>query len=75
MPPKERAVLITSRNKFTLPGLKERDLNVLPPAEARELLLEIAGRIGNRADSLANYVDIFPWPFEMRQAPWQRGKM
>ena len=58
LPPSNCAVLITSRNKFTLPGLKERDLDVLPPAEARELLLEIAGRIGNRADSLAKSVRI-----------------
>ena len=60
VPPEGCAVLITSRNKFTLPGLKERDLDVLPPAEARELLLEIAGRIGNRADSLANLCGYLP---------------
>ena len=60
IPPEGCAVLITSRNKFTLPGLKERDLDVLPPEEARELLLEIAGRIGNRADSLANLCGYLP---------------
>jgi hypothetical protein len=53
LPPSNCAVLITSRNKFTLPGLKERDLDVLPAGEACALLLEIAGRIGDRADSLA----------------------
>jgi tetratricopeptide (TPR) repeat protein len=60
LPPSNCAVLITSRNKFTLPGLKERDLDVLPPGEARELLLEIAGRIGDRADSLAKLCGYLP---------------
>ncbi len=60
LPPKDCAVLITSRNKFTLPGLKERDLDVLPPSEACELLLEIARRIGNRADSLAKLCGYLP---------------
>ena len=60
LPPSNCAVLITSRNKFTLPGLKERDLDVLPPAEARELLLEIAPRIGSRADSLADLCGYLP---------------
>jgi tetratricopeptide (TPR) repeat protein len=60
MPPKDCSILITSRNKFTLPGLKERDLDVLPPAEARELLIEIARRIGNRADSLAKLCGYLP---------------
>ncbi len=32
----------------------------MPPAEARELLLEIAGRIGNRADSLAKLCGYLP---------------
>jgi len=60
LPPSNCAVLITSRNKFTLPGLVERDLDVLPPIEARELLLEIAPRIGSRADSLANLCGYLP---------------
>ena len=60
MPPSNCAVLITSRNKFTLPGLKERDLDVLPPGEARELLLEIAPRIGDRGDSLAKLCGYLP---------------
>ena len=47
------AMLITSRNRFVLPGLKDNDLSILPPNEARELLLEIAPRIGDRAEELA----------------------
>ena len=60
LPPSNCAVLITSRNKFALPGLKERDLDVLLPGEARELLLEIAPRIGSRADSLASLCGYLP---------------
>ena len=51
MPPAGSALLITSRNKFVLPGLKEKDLDVLPLEDAKELLLEIAARIGGHAGS------------------------
>ncbi len=60
LPPSSCAVLITSRNKFSLPGLTARDLDVLSSAEARELLLEIAGRIGDRSDNLANLCGNLP---------------
>ena len=60
LPPEDCAVLITSRNKFTLPGLKERDLDILPSDKARELLLEIAPRIGSSADSLADMCGYLP---------------
>ena len=53
LPPAGCAVLITSRIKFALPGLAERDLDILPLDKACELLLEIAPRIDNRAESLA----------------------
>jgi tetratricopeptide (TPR) repeat protein len=38
-------LLVTSRQRFTLPGLFERDLNVLPSRDAVELLLRIAKRL------------------------------
>jgi tetratricopeptide (TPR) repeat protein len=60
LPPTGNAVLITSRNKFTLPGLKEKDLDILPPRDACELLLEIAPRIGNRAGYLADLCGYLP---------------
>ena len=53
LPPAGCAVLITSRMKFALPGLAEKDLDILPFDKACELLLEIAPRIGNRAEELA----------------------
>lgn len=53
LPPEGCAALITSRQTFTLPGLKSLSLDALPPERARELLLEIAERIGAYADELA----------------------
>jgi len=53
LPPQDCCVLITSRIKFTLPGLAEKDLDILHLSEACELLLEIAPRIGERAEGLA----------------------
>ena len=60
IPPKGCSVLITSRIKFTLPGLTEKDLDNLQPEKARELLLAIAPRIGNRADELAKLCGCLP---------------
>jgi len=45
IPPLGSAMLITSRNKFALPGLKEKDLDVLPLEDAKKLLLEIFSEI------------------------------
>ena len=53
LPPAGCAVLITSRIKFALPGLAEKDLDILPLDKACELLLGITPRIGDRAESLA----------------------
>jgi tetratricopeptide (TPR) repeat protein len=53
-------MLITSRIKFTLPGLKETDLDVLPADKARELLLEISRRIGDHADELSKLCGYLP---------------
>lgn len=60
LPPTVCTMLITSRIKFTLPGLKERDLDVLPADKACELLLGIAERIGDRADELAKLCGYLP---------------
>jgi tetratricopeptide (TPR) repeat protein/predicted phosphodiesterase len=60
LPPAGCAVLITSRIKFALPGLAEKDLDILPSDKARELLLEIAPRIGNWAEELAKLCGYLP---------------
>jgi len=60
LPPAGCAVLITSRIKFALPGLAEKDLDILPSDKACELLLQIAPRIGNRAEELAKVCGRLP---------------
>jgi predicted ATPase len=53
IPPAGSVIVVTSRNSFTLPGLLAKDLDTLPPADARNLLLKIAPRIGEQADKIA----------------------
>ncbi len=53
LPPEGSALLVTSRKRFSLPGLVERDLDELPREESRELLLKICPRIGEYAEDLA----------------------
>ena len=60
LPPPSCALLVTSRNKFALPGLAEKDLDVLPLGDARKLLLEICGRIGENAEELAKLCGCLP---------------
>jgi tetratricopeptide (TPR) repeat protein/predicted phosphodiesterase len=60
LPPAGCFVLITSRIKFALPGLVEKDLDILPLDKACELLLEIAPRIGSRAEELAKLCGRLP---------------
>jgi len=53
IPPDGSALLVTSRPAFTLPGLKQKRLDTLPPDDAKKLLIKIAPRIGNAADAMA----------------------
>ena len=66
LPPASCGVLITSRQKFALPGLQPRDLDALPPEDARALLLAICPRIGALADELARACGGLP--LELRAA-------
>jgi hypothetical protein len=59
MPPAGPLLLVTSRQHFTLPGLYAKNLDTLPPADARALLL-IAGRIGDHADAMAQQCGYLP---------------
>jgi len=61
MPPAGCALLVTSRQKFTLPGLAVRDLELLPEKDACALLLGIAGRIGDRAGAIARLCGYLPF--------------
>lgn len=60
LPPATCGVLITSRQKFALPGLQPHDLDALPPEDARALLLAICPRIGALADELARVCGCLP---------------
>lgn len=60
LPPEGCAVLITSRSKFALPGLADKDLEILPLDKACELLLAIAPRIEDRAEGLAKICGRLP---------------
>ncbi len=45
MPPDTCCLIVTSRWHFTLPGLIAKDLEALPPDDARALLIKIAPRL------------------------------
>ena len=60
IPPSSCFLLVTSRQHFTLPGLFAKDLNTLPPDDARDLLLKIAPRIDGQADALAKLCGYLP---------------
>lgn len=53
VPPTGCALLVTSRYRFTLPGLQQKNLDTLPPEDATKLLLLIAPRIDGEADRIA----------------------
>jgi tetratricopeptide (TPR) repeat protein len=65
IPPASCAMLITSRQHFVLPGLFAKSLDTMPPAEARELLIRIAPRIGEQADGLAKLCGYLPLPMRL----------
>jgi len=60
IPPTGSLFLVTSRLRFTLPGLYAKDLETLPPVEADELLLKIAPRIGGEARAIARLCGYLP---------------
>jgi tetratricopeptide (TPR) repeat protein len=60
LPPSGSALLITSRNKFAVPGLDGVDLDILPLEDAKKLLLGIAERIGDHAEELAKLCGCLP---------------
>jgi tetratricopeptide (TPR) repeat protein len=55
------AVIITSRKKFSVPGMPNPfPLDTLKPSEARNLLMKICPRIDGQADELANLCGYLP---------------
>jgi len=60
IPPSACLLLVTSRQHFTLPGMRAINLDTLPPPDARNFLLRIAGRIGDCADEMARLCGYLP---------------
>jgi tetratricopeptide (TPR) repeat protein len=60
IPPEGCALLVTSRQHFALPGLQAKNLETLPPQDAKDLLLRIAPRIGGEAEMIAKLCGYLP---------------
>jgi len=60
IPPPSCLLLVTSRQRFTLPGMRPINLDTLPAPDARNFLLRIAGRIGDCADEMARLCGYLP---------------
>jgi tetratricopeptide (TPR) repeat protein len=60
IPPESCVMLVTSRQHFTLPGLFQKNLDMLPAGDARKLLLKIAPRISEHADAIAGLCGYLP---------------
>ena len=60
IPPSSCLLLVTSRQRFALPGMWALNLDTLRPEDAQALLLRIAGRIGDRAGEMAGLCGYLP---------------
>jgi tetratricopeptide (TPR) repeat protein len=60
IPPSTCLLLVTSRFRFALSGLVDRDLDEMPEQDAKDLLLRIAPRIGDAADEIASLCGRLP---------------
>jgi len=60
VPPAGSVLIVTSRQRFTLPGLLRLDLDSLPEADACELLLKITPRIESYALEISRLCGCLP---------------
>ena len=60
VPPAGSALLITSRFHFVVPGMLAMNLDTLPPADAKALLIGIAPRIDGEANAIADLCGYLP---------------
>lgn len=60
IPPEGCMLVVTSRQHFNLPGLFAKNINTLPPEDARKFLLKIAPRVGEHANALARLCGYLP---------------
>ncbi len=65
VPPGRCALLVTSRQRFSLPGLVRQDLGLLPEAEACALLRRISPRIGPNAPEIAKQCGELPFALRL----------
>jgi tetratricopeptide (TPR) repeat protein len=68
IPPASCLLLVTSRQHFTVPGLSAKNLDTLSAADARDLLLTIAPRIGTQADEIAALCGYLPLALRLAAA-------
>jgi tetratricopeptide (TPR) repeat protein len=60
IPPLTCLLLVTSRFRFALPGLVDRNLDEMSEKNARDLLLRIAPRIADAADEIVHFCGRLP---------------
>ncbi len=60
LPPASCRLIVTSRHRFSLPGLHSLDLDALPHVDACTLLRQIAPRVGDYAEELADLCSCLP---------------
>ncbi len=65
LPPANCLLLVTSRARFTLPGLAAGDLDCLPPDKSQELLLTLAARLDGQAPTAAELCGHLPLALEV----------
>jgi tetratricopeptide (TPR) repeat protein len=68
IPPEACTFLVTSREHFTLPGLHRKNLNTLPPQDAKDLLLQIESRIGAEAEAISELCGYLPLALRLAAA-------
>lgn len=60
VPPRSCLLVVTSRHLFTVPGMVTTNLSVFSAADARSLLMTIAPRIGDEANTVAELCGYLP---------------
>jgi hypothetical protein len=65
LPPANCLLIVTSRNHFTLPGLRAKNIDCLQPEQSIELLLRLAPRIGDHAAHAADLCGHLPLALEV----------
>lgn len=65
LPPDRCALLVTSRQRFSLPGLFRRDLDQLPADDACALLRKISPRVGDQDANIARLCGHLPFALRL----------